>query len=239
LSQGDIETLLHYARFERYRAGYEIYAQGSPGQSMMAVLRGSVKMTGVSPQGQEIVFNTVKPGDLFGEISLLDGAERSSDAVVLTDCEILVLNRRDLLPILERRPDILMILIKILCQEVRQRSEQIETLLSRHLESRIAKALLQIAGVGGLRGVEGASMELHVSQGVLGDLAGGSRQSANKSTAVQLSQRALGNLAGGSRESVNKYLQDWHKAGLITLGKGMIEINDIRGLERLTNLDLF
>ena len=105
LSGDEIDTLLHYARVERYPSGREIFSKGSPGQCMMAVLRGTVKMSSVSPEGKEIVFNIMNPGECFGEIALLDGEERSADAVAMTDCELLVLNRRDFMPILEKRAD--------------------------------------------------------------------------------------------------------------------------------------
>ncbi len=209
LSGGEIDTLLAYSRVERYPAGREIFAKGSAGQSMMAVLRGTVKMSSVSPEGKEIVFNIMHPGDCFGEIALLDGEERSADAIAMTNCELLVLNRRDFMPILETRADICLILLRILCQRVRQTSEQVEDVLFRHLESRIAKALLHLAESADLHGVRGLSIDLH------------------------LSQRELGNIAGGSRESVNKHLQSWHKAGLIELGKGSIMIRDVSAIERL------
>src|SRR5262249_57251464 len=76
LSSDEIDTLLHFARVERYPAGEEIYAKGSPGQSLMAVLRGAAKMTSVSSEGKEIVLNIMHPGDIFGEIALLDGERR-------------------------------------------------------------------------------------------------------------------------------------------------------------------
>ena len=212
LSPDEIDTLLHYARVERYPAGEEIYAKGSPGQSMMAVLRGTVKMTSVSSEGKEIVLNIMHPGDIFGEIALVDGEERSADAVAMTDCELLVLNRRDFMPILEKRADICLILLRILCQRLRQTSEQVEDVLFRHLESRVAKALLHLAESAALHAVPGLPIELHVSQ------------------------RELGNIAGGSRESVNKILQSWHKAGWITLGKGTIAIRDLVAIERVAKL---
>ena len=145
LSGDEIDTLLHFARVERYPSGEEIYAKGSPGQSMMAVLRGTAKMTSVSSEGKEIVLNIMHPGEIFGEIALLDGEERSADAVAMTDCEILVIHRRDFMPILEKRADICLILLRILCQRLRQTSEQVEDVLFRHLELRVAKALLHLA----------------------------------------------------------------------------------------------
>src|SRR5215510_4397131 len=149
LSGDEIDTLLHFARVERYPAGEEIYAKGSPGNSMMAVLRGTAKMTSVSAEGKEIVLNIMNPGEIFGEIALLDGGERSADAIAMTNCELLVLRRRDFMPILENHPEMCMILLRILCQRLRQTSEQVEDVLFRHLESRIAKALLHLAETAG------------------------------------------------------------------------------------------
>ena len=209
LSTSEVDTLLAYSRVERYPATTEIYAKGSPGNSMMLVLRGTAKMSSVSAEGKEIVLNIMNPGDLFGEIALLDGGERSADAVAMSDCELLVLNRRDFMPILEHRADICMMLLRILCQRLRQTSEQVEDVLFRHLESRVAKALLHLAESAGLHAVSGSPIELHVSQ------------------------RELGAIAGGSRESVNKILQSWHKAGWIELGKGTILIRDLNAIARL------
>jgi CRP-like cAMP-binding protein len=76
-------------------------------------------MTSVSIEGKEFVFNIVHLGDVFGEIALIDGGERSADAVAMTD---LVLNRRDFMPILERCADICLILLRILCQSLRRTS---------------------------------------------------------------------------------------------------------------------
>ena len=176
---------------------------------MMAVLTGTLKMSSVYSEGKEVVFNLMNPGDCFGEIALLDGEARSTDAVAMSDCELLVLQRRDFMPILEKRADICLILLKVLCQMLRQTTEQVEDVLFRHLESRIAKALLHLAEGTSLHGAPSSSVDLHISQ------------------------RELAHMAGGSRESVNKHLQIWHRAGLIELSKGSILIRDIAAIRRL------
>ena len=209
LSAREIDSLISYSRIERYPAGREIFAKGSPGQSLVAVLRGSIKISSLSNEGKEIVFNIISAGEIFGEIGFLDGEERSADATAMTDCELLVLNRRDFLHLLENRADLCMIMLRILCQRLRQTSEQVEDVMFRHLESRLAKRLLHLAESVGLHGPQSTSVELHVSQ------------------------RELGNMAGGSRESVNKILQSWHRQGLIDLGKASVFIRDIETLRRL------
>jgi len=209
LSPNEIDTLISYARVARYSIGREIFAKGSPGQSLMAVLSGSVKISSLSAGGKEVVFAIYNAGDIFGDMSVLDGGERSADATAMTDCELLVLSRRDILPLLEGLADLCMILLKVLCHRLRQTSEQVEDVVFRHLESRVAKVLLQLVERVGLRALNSPSVELHVSQ------------------------RELGSMAGGSRESVNKILQNWHRQGLIDISKGSIMIRNVEAIERL------
>jgi CRP/FNR family cyclic AMP-dependent transcriptional regulator len=209
LSSSEIDTLLRYSRVEHYPAGEEIFAKGSPGNSLMIVLRGRVRISSISLTGKEIVLNIIDAGEIVGEIALLDGGERSGDAVAMTDCELLVLNRRDFMPFIENRADICLMLIKILCQRLRQTSEQVEDLQFRRLESRIAKALLHLSERSGQPVVDGRVLELHMSQS------------------------ELSHIVGSSRESVNKQLQAWQKAGFIDLAKGSIVIRDPAAIEQL------
>ena len=209
LSRRGIDALLAHARVERYPAGREIFSKGSPGRSMMAVLRGAVKISSPSIAGKEIVLNIIAAGEIFGEIALLDGEERTADATAMSDCELLVIDRRDFMPLLEDNPEVSAMLLKILCRRLRQTSAQVEDVLFRHLESRIAKAVLNLAHSFGEPGISGRALGIH------------------------LSQQELGNIVGSSRESVNRQLQLWHKAGLVELAKGTIMIRDQVALERL------
>jgi len=117
-----VDWLVSNAPVECYPAGYEIFAKGSPGQSLMAVLRGSVKLSSLSEDGKEVVLNIFSAGQIFGEMAVLDGQARSANAIAMTDCELLVVNRRELLPILENRPDLCMILLKMLGHRVREKT---------------------------------------------------------------------------------------------------------------------
>jgi CRP/FNR family transcriptional regulator, cyclic AMP receptor protein len=209
LSSSEIDKLLTYSRFERYPAGHEIFAKGSQATTMMAVLRGTVRISSISLTGKEVVLNIINPGEIVGEIALLDGGPRSGDAVATADCELLVLNRRDLMPFLENHADICLVLIKILCERLRRTSEQVEDLVFRHVKGRIAKALLQLSKHSGRRQVEGRLLELH------------------------LSQSELGNIVGSTRESVNKQLTEWEEAGIVAIAKELIVIHDAAALEQL------
>jgi CRP/FNR family cyclic AMP-dependent transcriptional regulator len=209
LSESEIDTLLRFSRVEHYPAGHEIFAKGSPGDSMMLVLRGSVRISSISLTGKEIVLNIINTGDIVGEIATLDGGERTGDAVAIGDCELLVLARRYFIPVLENHADICLKLIKILCKRLRRTSAQVEDLLFLHLEGRIAKALLELSERSGRLDVEDRMLELH------------------------LSQSELSNIVGSTRESVNKQLQIWQRAGFIDIAKGAIVIRDPAALGQL------
>ena len=205
LGDSEADAILAQATVARYAEGALIFAKGDPGNSMMAVLRGRVMISSPSVDGRQVVLTTFREGDVFGEIALLDGKERTADATAATDCELLVVARRSLLALLERRPEIAHQLLIVLCDRIRRTNEQVEDFAFLHLETRIAKALLRLLQEEGQR----------TSASHLG---------------LKISQRALGEMVGSSRESVNKHLQEWKRSGIIELEKGSIRIRDVEAL---------
>jgi CRP/FNR family cyclic AMP-dependent transcriptional regulator len=209
LNDGEIDSILQHTTVSRLPQGEQIFAKGDPGSSMMAVLKGRVMISSPSRDGRQVVLTVMHEGDFFGEIALLDGKERTADATAMTDSELLVVPRRSLLALLERRPDAAIGLMHVLCERLRRTNEQVEDLAFLDLEARIAKVLVRLAGENGSGG-------------------------ARKPIGVKISQRALGELVGGSRESVNKHLQDWKRSGIIAIEKGSIVIQDLEALAAYT-----
>ena len=180
LSEEERERLVTYMRIARYPARTTLFEKGDPGSNMMLVQRGRVKICTRSDDGKEVIFNLVKPGELFGEIALLDGAPRTASAVTLDPCELLVLDRRDFIPFLQRHPEACMRLIEVLCERLRRTSEMVENLLFLEGEARLARSLVQLAENFGREVVDGIQIDLRLSQQTLGDIVGLSRESVNK-----------------------------------------------------------
>jgi class 3 adenylate cyclase len=165
LEPGEIDTLATRARVESYRAGQEIFAKGSPGRTMIAVLQGSIKIVSLSPTGKEVV---VHAGEVIGELAAITGEERSAGAAAMTDCELLIIDRRDVLPMFERHFEICIMLMQILCRRLRETGEQVEDVLfrSRGLEARVAEQVEELGRIGRLkRFLPPQLAELIVSQG--------------------------------------------------------------------------
>lgn len=210
LNDTDLDAMLARSTTSRYAAGEQIFAKGDPGSSMMAVLKGRITISTPSSDGRQVVLTVIGEHDVFGEIALIDGKERTADATAAADCELLVVSRRSLLSLLERRPDLAVELLAVLCERLRRTNEQVEDLAFLDLEARLAKALLRLAEESAVGGAQG------------------------RPAGVKISQRVLGELVGGARESVNKHLQDWKRAGVITIEKGSIVIRDHGALAALT-----
>lgn len=208
LREEELTALLARARLEQRKANEVIFRQGMPGQGLIAVLVGQVKITSQSPSGKEIVLNVINPGEVFGEIALLDGKPRSADATAITACQLLIIDRRDFVPFLEARPGICVRLLAVLCERLRATSEQVQDLLFLDLRAHLAKTLLRLA-------------ETH-----------GRPTPAGREINLKLSQRELGNLVGRSRESINKQLSEWQAENLVTVKTGKVIIRDAAALER-------
>ncbi|MBV8836834.1 MAG: Crp/Fnr family transcriptional regulator [Alphaproteobacteria bacterium] len=168
-----IERLTSYAHTKTFAAGVTIFARGDPGDGLFAVLAGTVRISNRSVDGKDAVFNLIQPGEVFGEIALLDGGQRTADAQALTDCTLMLVDRRDFIPLLAARPELAMKLIEILCARLRHTSEQIEDMLFLDLPARLAKTLLWLAA-------NTASRRIAITQREIGQIVGMTRESANK-----------------------------------------------------------
>jgi CRP-like cAMP-binding protein len=199
--------LLARVRLRSYAPGETIFLIGSPGESMMMVLNGSVRISVASHEGREIVLAILHRDDVFGEIAMFDGKERTADARAVTACTIATLARRDVLAYLERYPDSWVRLVEVLCRRLRDTDQHIADIAFLRLPARLAKALLRLTDPADPPG--------------------------DPDSAIQLSQSEIGNLVGAARESVNKCLREWQRSGVIRLTNGAITIADRPTLEQL------
>ena len=192
-----IEHLGSYMRKRALARGETIFAKGDPGSGLMGVLSGSVKISVPSADGRDIVINIIHAGEIFGEIALLDGRPRTADATAMTDCELIVIERRDFIPFLRSQPDLIMQIVEILCARLRSTTEQVQDVTFLDLPTRLAKALLRL-----VRESEPP--------------AGGGK--------LTITQRELSQVIGRSRESTNKQLRIWAKQGWVRLQRGAVTV---------------
>jgi CRP/FNR family transcriptional regulator, cyclic AMP receptor protein len=200
-----IDQLSAHAASKRIKRGTTIFSKGDQGTCLYAVCSGQVKITVPSGEGKDAVFNLIGPGQIFGEIALLDGGQRTADAVAAKDSELLVIDRRDFIPLVHREPDIALKLIEILCRRLRNTSEQVEDVIFLDLPARLAKALLRLAGTDA------------------------------RNHKVLITQSELGQIIGVSREATNRQLRDWEKSKWVKLESGAVVLLDPEALATLVD----
>jgi CRP/FNR family cyclic AMP-dependent transcriptional regulator len=205
--------LVARSRIRSCTAGEMIFLMGSPGDRMMAVLSGTVRISMPSSEGKELLLAVLFPGEFFGEIALLDGKQRTADATAMTACRLAILDRREILSFLERYPSAWPNIINVLCDRLRKTNEHIAELALMPFPARLARVLLRL------------------------EAADGGAPTGRTSRQIRLSQRELGNIVGATRESVNKCLRHWQRVGVIGMKGSTITIVNLSALQDLAERD--
>ena len=166
-------------RQRRFRRNEVIFHQGDPGDSLHIVDEGSVKITLPSPEGEEAIIATLRPGDFFGELALLDGASRSATAVALEATTTLALPRDAFLDLLDHDRGLRVALLAGLAHELRRLTRHVEELHFLDLAGRLAMRLARLAGDAS-PGADEVRLDWPYTQSDLASMIGGTRQSVNK-----------------------------------------------------------
>jgi len=168
-----LDKLRSHARVRNVERGATIFSKGDAGTCLFAILEGQVKVISFSPRGKYAVFNVLNAGDIFGEIALLDGGERTADVIALTDCKLIVIERRDFLPLVHSSPDVAQRLIEVLCERLRNTSRQVEEVMFLDLSAKLARTLLRL-------GESAGGNRIALTQNEIAQIIGASRESTNK-----------------------------------------------------------
>src|SRR4051812_5531179 len=149
-----------------------LFLKGDPGDALYAVRRGQIRIATGTRSGKRLTLNLLGPGDVFGEVALLDGRPRTADAVAVERSELFMVRRRDFLGLLEGRPSVAIRFIELLCDRIRWMSERMEEASFLPLEARLARRLLALS--------EDYGAEINVSQEELAIFVGATRESVNR-----------------------------------------------------------
>jgi uncharacterized membrane protein len=129
-------------------AGQTLFQAGDPGDSLFIVRVGEVELFIKDTAGQRITLTTAEAGDMFGELAMLDSGPRTATALALTDSEVLVLDRGDLVLLFKRKPEAALHMLAALSGLTRKADELLRTRVSRNLNEEMevhSTTLLRIA----------------------------------------------------------------------------------------------
>ena len=154
-----------------------LWYQGDDGAHLVVVASGLVKVVLSSPQGGEVVLTTLGPGEISGELAVLDGSPRSASVVAAEPTTVLLLTRATVLDTLNRYPSVLDALLRSLGNLIRRITEQAGDFVFLDLGGRVAKLLLHLAEA---HGASSTVLDLRLTQSDLAAMVGATRPAVNR-----------------------------------------------------------
>lgn len=202
LSEPQKRAVEKMARMLELPRGQRIYLPGDPSDQVFLLKAGVVRISSGRPDGPETILALLYPGDIFGELAMVDDSPRDHVATAHDDTVLCALDRTQLLEMVQQSPALGYQITKLMSLRVHRFHTRIEELLFKSAPARIAHTLLDLARDYGVRDDAGVLIPL------------------------RLNQADLGNLVGLARETVNIILQDFRHRGLVEADRHSIRIKD-------------
>jgi CRP-like cAMP-binding protein len=198
----DLKAAAAASRLRSYRRGQVVFTRSDPGDTVIVVVSGRVKVTVRSADGGELTLAIIGPGGLLGELGVVDGGPRSADAETLEACQLLLVPREAIRDLCARVPSAGQALTSSIAATLRRLTEATADLVFLDLPRRVAKILL------------------------------GLPQGADGVIRLRLSQEELAHQAGSTRQSVNAALRGFERRGWIDLQDRTVTVTQPDALGR-------
>ena len=206
--EAEVTRLLSIARRRTFSRGEVVFHEQDPADTLHLIVKGHYVVRVTTPLGDTAIFSVLGPGEMFGELALLDGEEarRSATVAALEAGETRSIHRIDFDGLRTRHPETADILIAILSDQVRRLSRHLVEALYVSADKRVLRRLVEVA----------ARYE----------------PDADGATVVPFTQEDIAGLAGTSRATVNRVLREEEERGSVRLGRGRTTVLDAGALAR-------
>jgi CRP/FNR family cyclic AMP-dependent transcriptional regulator len=211
----DLDLMAQACRVRRFRRGEVIFHQGDPGDALHVIMAGRVKISSPSETGVEAILTTLRPGEFFGALALIDGAPRSATATAVDPSETLVLPRDRFRQLVNERAEVRDLVFTELARELRRLTNHVEELHFLDIAGRLAAQLVRMA-----------------EEQVRSRVEAGEPLPAEIVVEGSVTQGELAAMVGSTRQSVNKLLGYFTDDGLIRVERDAIVVVDLPGLQR-------
>lgn len=206
VSEEERRGLLQIARRRRFARNEVVFHRDDPGDSLHLIQKGRFAIRVTTPLGDVVTIAVRGPGESFGEMALIaEAPRRSATVAALEEAETLAVYRNEFEQLRVRHPQVNEMLFRFLSNEVRVLNERLLEALYVPVEKRVARRLSELA-------------ELYPT-------------SDSGAVVIVLPQEVVAELVGATRPSVNQVLRGLQERGLLTLGRGRIEITDVAALQ--------
>ncbi|NRG19860.1 Crp/Fnr family transcriptional regulator [Rhizobiales bacterium] len=207
------DKLASLARPIPVKAGATLFEAGDPGNGCYAILEGSLKVSMMSVEGDEQLLAVMGPGEIVGELALLDGRARSATVAALKPTRLAFIEKHAFERFADENPAVYRHMLSIVGKRLRQANDVLAARSFLPLPGRVAQTLLQLAESFG-KPLDDGRVLIH----------------------YKLSQADIANMAGAARENVSRVLNDWKRAGTISRISGYYCLEQPKFLEQAATL---
>jgi CRP/FNR family cyclic AMP-dependent transcriptional regulator len=141
LRDEEAEELVTLLQSRPVPAGTILFHAGENGDAMYLIQSGRVRIAVDDSEGQQIVLAELAQGDFFGEMSLIDGKQRSADAHVIEDAQLAVLSRENFLRYINTHPGVALEMLSAVFQRLRHTDRMLQQRVSRNVNEEQAKRM--------------------------------------------------------------------------------------------------
>ncbi len=203
LTDKELSVLAASGKSRKFPAKNVVFQEGEPGDVLLVILSGKVKVLLTGKDGQEFILTMLGPENFFGEMAILEAAPRSATVMTVEPSEFLLLEQKDLIGLIKKHPGIAVKILKHLSQRLRKTNEQIRSLVMFDIYGRVGRCLLNLAETQGGR-------------------ANGQFLVPNRPSFQELAK-----MVGCSRETLSRAMKALKDNGCLTVTRNTIYINKV------------
>jgi CRP/FNR family transcriptional regulator, cyclic AMP receptor protein len=207
-SAQDLQAVVAASRLRNFRRGQIVFSRDDPGDTVVVVVSGRVKVVLRSADGGELTLTVIQAGGLFGELSVADNGPRSTDAETLEDCQLLLIPRQVVQNLCARLPSVAQALTSSIAATLRRLTGEAGDLVFLDLPRRVAKVLLS------------------------------QPRDADGTIRLRMSQEELAHQVGGTRQSVNAALRGFERRGWLEARDRTVLVKQAAALGRFAGLEV-
>ena len=204
-----LQPLTHVAMLRAIPRHTVVLHAGDRTDNIYFVLSGALKVQVSDEEGREVILSMLGPGELFGEMGVLDDHPRSATVLAVESSEVVVIGKDDFKRCLVENPDVSLFIMRNLVKRLRLADRNIESLALLDVYGRVARLLLESADV-----VNGRKVVTH-----------------------KLTKQDIAKMIGASREMVSRVMRDLMAQGLIQEHEGQLILVDLAAFRRHGDID--
>lgn len=191
MTSEEMGELDRITRMESVKKKTPIFFPGDPSQQVYLLKEGRVKISRVSEEGREVTIALLEPGEIFGELNVLDDSPRDTMAEALDDSQVCVVNKELFLSMVQKKPEFSFRLTKLIGLRLKRIESRVEDLVFRDVPARLANLLLELSKDYGKATEYGIQLQ------------------------IKITHQEIANLIGSIRETVSAVLGDFKREGSI------------------------